>query len=205
MSPEPDKISFFIYGIVRIILTTPLRLLYGCQVIGAENLPARGPAIIASSHSSNLDPCILGICHPGQIRWMAKAELWRVPGLGWLIEKLGAFKVERGAADREAIRRARALLKKGWVIGIFPEGTRFRGGKLGEFHPGVGMLAYGAGVPVIPVRIKGNEKVLRGLRPGRPRITITVGKPVNIEIAGISRGRASGEATRRIMAAVAAL
>lgn len=188
----------------RIILTTPLRLLYGCEVRGGENLPRRGPAILASSHSSNLDPCILGISYPGVIRWMAKAELWQ-PGLAWLVERLGGFPVYRGGADRQAVRRARELLNQGWVVGIFPEGTRFREGQLGEFQPGVGMLAVGAGVPVIPIRVSGNEKIMRRFRPGRPRVILSVGPPVDLEIGAMSRGRASHEATRRIQEAVDAL
>ena len=202
---DKDTVSFFVYGLARIVLTTPLRLLYGCEVRGAENLPRQGPAIIASSHSSNLDPCIVGISYPGVIRWMAKAELWRVPGLGWLVEKLGAFEVERGAADREAIRRARELLKQGWVVGMFPEGTRQRQGRLGEFLPGVGMLACGSEVPVIPLRIRGNEKIIRGFRLLRPKVVISVGEPVDLDLADMSRGRAFKEATSRIREAVDAL
>ncbi len=197
--------SSFVYAITRILLTTPLKLLYGMEVIGAENWPRRGPAIIASNHASNLDPCLVGVAFPGQIRWMAKAELWRFPPLAWLVTRLGAFPVHRGKADREAIRRARELLKEGWILGMFPEGTRQRQGRLGEAQAGVGLLALTPGVPVIPVRVRGHERILRGGRPGRPRITVTVGKPVDLEIEGLSRGRAAREAARRIMAAIEAL
>jgi len=197
--------SFFIYGLARIILTTPLTLLYHIRVCGAENWPRHGPAIIASNHASNLDPCLVGIAFPGQIRWMAKAELWKVPLLGWLITKLGAFPVRRGEADRDAIRRAQELVREGWIVGMFPEGTRQREGVLGEPQPGVGMLAMEPGVPVIPVRIRGHERIICGGRPRRPQMTITVGKPVDLDITGMSKGRAYREASRRIMEAIAAL
>ncbi len=197
--------SSFIYAIVRIILTTPLTLLYRIRISGAENWPRRGPAVIASSHASNLDPCLVGIAFPGQIRWMAKAELWRVPGLGWLITKLGAFPVRRGQSDREAVRHARELLRQGYTVGMFPEGTRQREGVLGEAQPGVGMLALEPGVAVIPVRIRGDERVMRGFKPGLARITISVGKPVDFDTAGLSRGRAYREAGNRIMNAIASL
>src|SRR3990167_2646627 len=114
--------SSFVYAIARIILTTPLTILYRIRIYGAENWPVRGPAIIASNHGSNLDPCLLGIAFPGQIRWMAKAELWKIPGLGWLVTKLGGFPVHGGEPDRDAIRRARELLQTGWIVGMFPEG-----------------------------------------------------------------------------------
>ncbi len=197
--------SSFIYGITRIILTTPLTLLYDFEVRGSGNWPRRGPAVIASNHASNFDPCLIGIAFPGQIRWMAKAELWRIPLLGWLITRLGAFPVKRGESDREAIRRARRLMREGWIVGMFPEGTRQRDGKLGEPQAGVGLLALEPGVPVIPVRVRGHERIISGRRPRRPKITVTVGGPVDLHISGMSRGRAAHEASRRIMAAIAEL
>lgn len=197
--------SSFVYAIARIILTTPLTVLYRIRIYGAENWPVRGPAIIASNHGSNLDPWLLGIVFSGQIRWMAKAELWKIPGLGWLVEKLGGFPVHRGEPDRDAIRRARELLQAGWILGMFPEGTRQRQGELGEPHAGVGMLAMEPGVPVVPVRIRGHEQIMRDKRLHRPRVTITVGPPLDLEIKGMSRGRAYREASRRIMEAIAAL
>lgn len=197
--------SHRIYSLARVILTKPLMWLFRFEVLGEENWPRRGPAIIASNHGSNLDPCLVGIAFPGEIRWMAKAELWKVPLLGWLITKLGAFPVKRGEADRDAIRRARELLREGWIVGMFPEGTRQRGGGLGEPQPGVGMLAMEPGVPVIPVRIRGSERIIRHGLPRLPRVSVTIGRPVDLEIEGMSRGRAHREASRRIMEAIAAL
>jgi 1-acyl-sn-glycerol-3-phosphate acyltransferase len=136
---------------------------------------------------------------------MAKRELWRIPPLGWLLERLGAFQVTRGEPDRESIRQARELLDRGLVVGIFPEGHRIRESGLGEFLPGVGMLALKAGVPVIPIRIHGNELVGQRLFLSRPRIRLVVGKPVDLEVQGMSRGRAFREATDRIHQAMEAL
>lgn len=197
--------SFLVYGITRIICTVPLTLFFHIRIYGAEHWPRRGPAIIASNHASNLDPCLVGIAFPGQIRWMAKAELWRVPLLGWLVTRLGAFPVHRGEADREAIRRAKQLIREGWIVGMFPEGTRQRQGRLGEPQAGVGMLAMEPGVPVIPVRIRGHEKILTGGCLHRPQVTITVGPPVDLEITGMSRGRAYREASNRVMEAIGRL
>lgn len=198
-------ISMRLYALTRVILTPTLRLLYGLRVEGAANWPRRGPAIFAVNHASNLDPLFAAVAYPGEIRWMSKAELWKVPVISWLITRLGAFPVKRGESDRDAIRQARELLKEGYVIGMFPEGTRQRGGQLGEPQPGVGMLAMEPDVPVIPVRIHGNEKAIRSSFPRRPRVTVTVGPPVSLEISGMSKGKAYREASRRIMEAIANL
>lgn len=197
-----DPFSRVVHGIMRVILTRPLRLIFGCKVLGAENLPLKGPVILASSHASNFDPLTLGISYPGVIRWMAKIELW-FPILGWIMDKGGAFPVRRGEADRDAIRQAKELLEKGWVVGFFPQGTRTRGEDLGEGLPGVGMLAISSGVPVIPVRVKGNDRIFR--RGWFSRVTITVGEPVDLAMPKMSRGRAYKEAARRIMSAIAEL
>ncbi|MHB8967197.1 MAG: lysophospholipid acyltransferase family protein [Thermoleophilia bacterium] len=200
-----DRLSPAIYAISRVLITRPLRFLYGIEVIGAENWPERGPAIIASNHSSNMDPPLLCLSYPGYIRWMGKAEILKVPVLGWYLYKVGAFRVRRGENDREAIRSAQELVEAGHIIGMFPEGTRHRDGRFGEPQAGVGLLAVKLGVPVIPVRLRGNDQIFRNKRPHRPRVTVTVGKPVDLEITGMSRGRAYREAARRIMAAIEAI
>jgi len=175
------------------------------ELIGAENWPVMGPAIIASNHASNLDPPLLCLSYPGYICWMGKAEIMTAPVIGWYLRKVGAFMVHRGEADRAAIRRARELLDQGYIIGMFPEGTRQRQGRLGEAQAGVGMLALTPGVPVIPVRLRGHDQIVRNGRPHRPKITVTVGKPIDLDITGMSRGRAYHEASRRIMAAIGEL
>lgn len=199
-------LSLFLYNsVARPLLTRPFTWLFHLEVIGAENWPAAGPALVASNHGSNFDPVIVGIAFPGEIRWMAKSELWKVPVLGWLISKLGAFPVKRGEADREAIREARSLLQQGFIVGMFPEGTRQRDGNLGEAQPGAGLLALEPGIPVIPVRVRGTERIICGGRPRRPRITVSIGPAVDMDIEAPSRGRAYKEASRRIMEAIARL
>jgi len=204
-SEKKDPYSKLVYGISRLLITRPMRWLFHMEVIGAANWPARGPAIIASNHSSNLDPPLLCLSYPGYICWMGKAEIMNAPVIGWYLRKVGAFTVHRGEADRAAIRRARELLDQGYIIGIFPEGTRQRNGSLGEPQAGVGMVALSADVPVIPVRMRGNDRIMRGGRLRRPKVTLTVGPPVDLEITGMSKGKAYHEASRRIMAAIEAL
>ncbi|MCL4472724.1 MAG: 1-acyl-sn-glycerol-3-phosphate acyltransferase [Actinobacteria bacterium] len=194
-----------VYAIVRVLITRPLQWTYHMELIGGENWPRQGPAIFASNHASNMDPPLVCLSYFGHIRWMAKIELLKAPVLGWLLMKLGAFPVRRGESDREAIRRARELLEQGYIVGMFPEGTRQRNGMLGEPQPGVGLLAMTPGVPVFPIRIRGDEKIVSNGRPHRPKVTVTVGPPIDLDITGMSKGKAYREASRRIMAAIDAL
>lgn len=205
MKQESDPYSKTVYWVSRILITRPLRFLFHIEVVGAANWPAHGPAIIASNHSSNLDPPLVCLSYPGYICWMGKAEIMDAPVIGWYLRKVGAFKVHRGESDREAIRRGCELLDQGYVVGMFPEGTRQREGSLGEAQPGVGMLALRSHAPVIPVRIRGNDQIVRHGGPQRPKVTLTVGPPVDLEISGMSRGKAYHEASRRIMEAIEAL
>lgn len=208
-TPEPDprksSLSLPLYGLLRILITKPLLFFFRMEIRGTGNWPKRGPAILASNHLSNMDPPLICLSYPGQICWMAKAELMRVPVLGSFLIRLGAFPVRRGENDRAAIRRARELLEQGYVVGMFPEGTRQREGAFGEPQSGVGLLAMTTGVPVIPVRIRGTGEIARGGRLRRAKVTVTVGPQVDLEITGMSKGKAYREASRRIMAAIGEL
>jgi len=180
--------------------------LFGFEVSGIEHLPPSG-CIIAANHSSYLDPPILGTATPlpRQVRFMAKSELFRVPLLGPIIIRLGAFPVIRGTPDRKAIRKALDLLAQGWTLGIFPEGTRSKNGELQEPEPGLALIACQAGVPVVPMAIEGTYGWLwrRGWRVGLRRIQVRFGPPLVLER---KRGREGLEAeSRRVMEAIAAL
>jgi len=108
------------YNLARVILMGTLALLYRLRVQGAENLPDEGAVVLASNHISNIDPLFLGMACPRQVRFMAKAELWKFAPLGWLVRAVGAFPVRRGEADREAVRLGLRVVSDGAVLGIFP-------------------------------------------------------------------------------------
>jgi 1-acyl-sn-glycerol-3-phosphate acyltransferase len=119
---------------------------------------------------------------PRPIHFVAKAELWEVSWLGWILDRLWAFPVRRGAADREMIATASRLLEGGDLLGMFPEGTRRRDhdDDLGPAHGGVAFLALRAGVPVVPVGIAGTELALpAGAKfPRFVPVSIVVGEPI---------------------------
>ncbi|NTW27951.1 MAG: 1-acyl-sn-glycerol-3-phosphate acyltransferase [Coriobacteriia bacterium] len=169
---------------VQSTIATLLLVIYRVRVEGVKNLPAKGGYILAGNHVSYLDPALLWSCVPRPTHFMAKAEFWSSPLMGWGLSRLWAFPVRRGESDREAITRATTLLKAGEPVAIFPEGTRRRPGDEDETvsaHLGAAFIAMHAGVPVIPVGISGTEKALpAGARiPRFPQVRISFGKPVS--------------------------
>jgi 1-acyl-sn-glycerol-3-phosphate acyltransferase len=138
--------------------------------------------VVVANHASNLDPVILAIALDTPLCFMAKAEMFKVPGLGALIKALGAFPVVRGGGGRPAIEAAVSQAKEGALIAMFPEGTRTRNGSLGSMKPGAAIIAIEAGVPIIPVGLVGTfEAMPRGRffpHFGRP-IKAVVGRPLD--------------------------
>ncbi|WP_371370841.1 lysophospholipid acyltransferase family protein [Sporomusa aerivorans] len=165
------------YSLLRMVLSVIFSLVFRWKVSGVENIPAGG-VIIAANHISLWDPPLVGAAIPRRIHYMAKEELFAHPLFSWIITKLGAFPVKRGSADRTAIRTALTLLENGSVLGIFPEGTRSKDGKLGAPEPGLALLARKAGVPVVPAAIIGTNLVFK---KGHwlPRFQVIFGKPLH--------------------------
>src|SRR5207247_8998851 len=114
----------FLYCTVRAILVPFFLLYFRMHRIGREHLPRRGPLLLASNHRSFLDPFVIGMLVRRPVYYMAKRELFRRRWQAWLLSSLGAFPVDRGASDREAIDTARAILERGDCVVVFPEGTR---------------------------------------------------------------------------------
>ena len=158
------------------------RFLGGVTVIGTENIPTDGPAILAPNHRANIDPPYLSLITSRPITYMAKEELFKVPLFGGFIRRLGAFPVRRGAADRAALRQAIAHLKEGHLVIIFPEGTRSEDGRLKEAEKGFALIARQTDVPIIPIAIDGTEKILpKGAKwPQRGPTTIKIGLPITV-------------------------
>ncbi|MCP9486832.1 MAG: 1-acyl-sn-glycerol-3-phosphate acyltransferase [Gaiellaceae bacterium MAG52_C11] len=175
------------------------RRLYRVRITGAERIPLVSPAILVANHESMFDPWLLALATPRPVRYMAKAELWRISLLGRLLEEFGAFPVERGTGDGSAISRAASLLRAGEVIGIFPQGTSKQlPGRV--FHRGAARLALATGTSIFPVQLVGT----RGFpRPGRHRTEVRVGEPIHVEPAKPTVA-AARELTNRLARALGA-
>src|SRR5438105_1273354 len=122
-----------LYWAVRAVLQPLFLIYFRLGRIGYEHLPRRGPLLLAANHRSFLDPFSIGMLVRRPVYYMAKRELFQKRWQAWLLARLGAFPVDRGAGDAEAMETARAILRRGDCVVIFPEGTRVRSGPLG--HP----------------------------------------------------------------------
>src|SRR5690606_10964952 len=110
--------------ILRFIIAVFFSVFYRVQIIGIENIPKEGAAILCSNHISELDMFFIGYRIKRLVRYMAKEELFKNPLLRFFITRLGAFPVKRGKGDVGAIKTSLRLLSEGHIVGIFPEGTR---------------------------------------------------------------------------------
>ena len=150
----------------------------GIEVIGAENVPREGPVLMVANHISYLDPCVIGDASPRRVIFMGKVELFKMPVVGWLLRGVDGIPVKRGEADTSAFRTTLARLKEGRLVCIFPEGTRSPDGTMQPAEGGAGLFATRTGCPVVPVYIRGTDKMLdRKGRFHRARVTMTMGEP----------------------------
>lgn len=175
---EPAGFYAFTLGFVKLIGRAFLGVSAG-GVLGREHVPRTGGFIFASNHVSHFDPPLLAIASPRQLTYLAKVELFRVPLLGALIRRLGAFPVNRGGRDTRAIDTAAAYLRAGHALAMFPEGTRALDGRLGPVKSGAARLAIKAHVPIVPVNIRGSFEAWPKHGLPRPhRVTIRIGPPL---------------------------
>ena len=192
-----------LYRISEVICGTIFRAYFRQQVEGVESVPDSGAFVLAANHVSYLDPPVLGVACPRRVHFMAKAELFDIPVLGLVIRQLGAFPVHRNGADRQAIRWALQLLDEGRVVGVFPEGTRSRSGKLLNPQGGAALLALKAGVPVVPAGIWGTGDVDGPFHFPKPvRIGVRFGKPLDFGHPRVVNRKAIDDASERIMSEV---
>jgi 1-acyl-sn-glycerol-3-phosphate acyltransferase len=204
-----------LYLIARFVLR-PMFLILRPTITGRENVPATGPFIIASNHLSFIDSMAIPLMAPRRVGYLAKAEYFTGTGIrGWLTRTLftalGALPVERQThrAAQEALDTAMTVLKAGGGFGIYPEGTRSRDGRLARGKTGVAWLALTADCPVVPVAVKGTDKIqpIGAPWPWPHPFSVTFGEPLTFpEYRGkANNGKARREVTDRIMEAIAEL
>jgi 1-acyl-sn-glycerol-3-phosphate acyltransferase len=150
-----------LYWIVKGVLTPILGVCFRVKVEGRENIPRRGPVILASNHRSFLDSIFLPLVLRRRITFVAKAEYFDDPKTAWFFRAVGQIPIRRegGSASERALESATDVLRAGGVFGIYPEGTRTRDGYLHRGHTGVARLSLRTGTPIVPVGLIGTDEV----------------------------------------------
>lgn len=174
------------FGRVAHALLAPLaRFLLRVRVHGRENIPKEGGAVVAINHISFLDVIAVSASFPGarMPRYLAKAELFRIPLLASFIRALGAIPLDRGKSDVGAVRQAIEVAEGGELLGLFPQGTRQKGKNPADtpIKSGVAMIAARAQCPVLPVCIRIKKVRYALLR----RVDVIIGNPILPETLGL--------------------
>jgi glycerol-3-phosphate dehydrogenase (NAD(P)+) len=191
-----------IYWAARLVLVPCFRLYFRLEGIGSEHLPRSGPLLLAANHRSFLDPFVIGAIVRRPVYYVAKRELFQSRAQAWILNALGAFPIDRGAGDREALATAREILARGDCVVIFPEGTRVRRGPLGQAHSGIGRLALETGARVAPLAVIGTEDVRRGWRIRPRKVRIRVGRLLSFPVVSQPDRVQARAVTARVWACV---
>jgi len=190
--------SRIVYSVFRNIVCWFTMAVTRMTIEGREHLPVTGAYVLAPVHRSYIDTPITACVTRRRIRFMGKAEMWKYPMLGWLFSALGAFPVNRGTADREALVRCITVLGHGEPLVLFPEGERKDGPLVQPLFDGAAYVAARAGVPIVPVGIGGSARVLpRHAKMLHPKkVHVVIGEPIVAEVG------ASGRSSRKAVMAV---
>lgn len=159
MESKPKK-TFF-YSFARVVMWLLMPLIFPAVFVDRKKLHVDAPYLMVCNHKSLMDAILLAMRSPYEIHFLGKEEVRRNPVLRWLVDRLHMIPVSRGQNDLAAMRACLNALKAGQVVGVFPEGTRRRGGDMQEVLSGVGLLALKSGVPVVPLCIEKKPRLFR--------------------------------------------
>lgn len=193
-----NGVNPLVYWLVRGLFQPFFHVYFRLSRVGREHIPATGPVIFAANHRSFLDPFVIATMARRPMYYVAKKELFSQRLQGWFLNSLGAFPIDRGHADEDAMGTARQILERGDCVLIFPEGTRVRPGALGRPKRGVGRLALETGAPVVPVAVIGTEAIRRGWRIRPHKVRIRAGRPLQFPQVERPSAQLAGAVTDRI-------
>jgi 1-acyl-sn-glycerol-3-phosphate acyltransferase len=202
---NPTKPSLYWYC-WRVFARLVLKIFFRIKGHGLDRVPAAssGGFILACNHQNYLDPALATGLLNRQCLYLGRSSLFRFAPFRWLIRSLGAMPIARGGGDRAALRRSEELLREGWMLNLFPEGTRTADGYLGPIKPGVSSLAIRAGVPVLPVFVHGGFEVWprHNKLPRLGRIDVFYGELLALPDETLSRKARATELNARLEAAL---
>lgn len=178
---KKDIFQKLIYQLVSKLFVLPIyKFVFKGHLIGRENIPEKDSFIMVSNHGSLLDPPLLGHALGHNISFMAKAELFKIPFLGFIIKACGAYPVKRGIADKNTFKIACKKLSNNNCIGIFIDGTRQKNGRVNKPKQGAALLAFKNQKLLLPVALVNSHRLIKWkfFIPLFSKIVIKVGKPV---------------------------
>lgn len=174
-----DGVRSWRYRAVSLICRASLRGFFGrgLQLDPIKSMPSEGPLLVVCNHLSNIDPWIFGGFGPGVLYCLSKRELFNNPIIAWILAGCNCFPIDRGAADRRALRTSLDVLSRRGRLLIFLEGTRSATPGMRRAEAGVGFLARRSGASILPVGVWGTEAALpRGRKfPKRVPIRLQLG------------------------------
>ena len=194
-----------LYRVTHCVLGPIWRFLYRMKIKGVEHVPLTGPVVVACNHRAMTDPFFMGINVPRQIHYMAKSELWKFSILRWAMEAFGTFPVNRGEADRAAIKAGLEILDAGAVLGLFPEGHVNKSEGLGPLRSGISLFSLREGVVTVPAVLRGTDRVFRHGIPHFPRVELVFGPPLEMPGPEVSRSERGRLVTERVAEALYSL
>lgn len=170
------------YDAMRPVGKAVENMLYKIEYVGTENIPENGGFILASNHVNALDPVFIALgMKKRQLHFMGKKELFENPLVKFFLTKLNGFPIVRGGADSEALNYAIRIVKEGYVLGIFPEGTRSKDFKPARAKSGVAAIAKEAKADILPVAIYTSDDMKK-----HTKLTIRFGEVIPFEKLGLS-------------------
>ena len=169
---------------LRTVFGPVLRAAFRLRAVGAEHVPASGPAILAANHASFLDPILISLPTRRAVRFLVSNQFYRDRRLHAVLRSLGTIPVGGDAGIVRSFRRVSKVIDGGGLLGIFPEGGITRDGSMKPFRAGTAVLAMRLGVPVIPIHVHGTFEALPRYAkwPRFVPVTVQFGEPLAVPL-----------------------
>lgn len=177
-----DLVRWFVVIVIRLGLGILCRI----KTSDLDKIPLKGPMIVYTNHTGSIEvPMTFALLQPRPLTGIAKTETWDNAFMAWLFDLWGIIPIRRGEADLEAMRKTLDSLRDGKILGMSPEGTRNKTGKLLRGHPGIVTLAIRSGAPLIPLAHWGGENFKSNVKKiRRTDFQVKVGDPFVIRTNG---------------------
>ncbi len=192
---------------LRAVFSPAFKLAFRLKTHGRDNVPREGAAILAANHASFLDPILVGICARRPVRFLVANDFYRNPRLHIALRWLGAIPVGGDAGMVRSFRHIGEVVRRGGLLGIFPEGGITRDGSMRPFRGGASVLALRMGVPLIPIHLGGTFEALPRYAkwPRFVPVTVRIGSPIPVAARRNPSSEEIADVSDSLRSAVAAL